>query len=801
MPIRQEKLEKLEKLGRRESRLGLRNIFGRSRSGREAHGFNYELSTSHSADVRSISGDSVRTSMSQPSDSLPKNYSWKPIPETIEEQEAERAGREPELVLAKKKPALRRPETQPKEGPSSWSLPPLFKAFPQAVRYATLPATSLSADAILRINEKKSDEEAKAAVGIDDQLEGITDKPKKKGRRSQSSSTPELDWTRKIYVLVTSGYLLQYSGEGTYDRLPEKVLKLGPASAAFATDAISGRHWVVQISSATGIGEANGGETRSLFSKISFRFTERRNAANLLMVFEKAENMEDWIGALRKEIESHGGKKKQSETGRSTLEGPSKLYLREHMSQRTLVVRDPARFTTPRATTSHSMLSPRGELQLNGSPARAFSSATSRSHSLDDISTTDSIVSQDERQLDSLRENPNRLSLVSSGQRTFVTSTGSSPESSPTNEKFDEGISDHQASPRSEVKMRPNASDIVNRRESIQVTNPFMEDGSLTISKIRALSNSVSVDCADASTSPGGLRPPPNFSVPRASNRRFSSMRALGSHGDISPGQMRDSVVSPRRLSRMAPLAMQSARRLSVITDQHVTSPTAAGPSPSSPTSSMTPSSDARGRRWQPPARDCATKRCSDADLPELPAIPQDAAASWRPSPRKIASTSALREKSLSPPPKSAARAKRPHIASMLASNFQVTPEERRAHRTSFLDVDDSETPNTVGGRVTGSPRMSKRASIGSTVSQRSSRSYDKHGSTVSSNTSSDSSATITSSSNPSSGHYMGGERTPKVPLINRRSMPQIAVSGPPPAPPPTRALPPIPQRIQAKNF
>ncbi|EON63650.1 hypothetical protein W97_02878 [Coniosporium apollinis CBS 100218] len=53
-------------------------------------------------------------------------------------------------------------------------------------------------------------------------------------RLSINYESPPVDLPTKLYILVTSGCLLQYAGEGPSDRLPEKILQLGKDSAAFA---------------------------------------------------------------------------------------------------------------------------------------------------------------------------------------------------------------------------------------------------------------------------------------------------------------------------------------------------------------------------------------------------------------------------------------------------------------------------------------------------------------------------------------------------------------------------------------
>ncbi|OAQ63247.1 peptidase family M20/M25/M40 protein [Pochonia chlamydosporia 170] len=808
MPIRQEKLDKMEKLGRRESKLGLRNIFGRSKTAKDGQDLNHAPVASNSTRFRTSMAELNQTPHGYQFDSnVPDNFSWKPLPATVEDVAySEQYEQRDTAAVTKKRANPRGTGKNTKDTNSSWSLPPLFKAFPQAIHHATLPAASISADAILRINEKKSslqikeeEESASTAKGPEDDDLGVDkEKLKKKNKRGINGSSANFEWTTKIYILVTSGYLLQYSGDGNFDRLPEKILRLGPSSAAFATDAIPGRHWVIQVSSVADMDDTQGLESRSIFSKLSFRLTERRSASNLLMVFENAEDMEGWIAILRNEIEKQGGKKKLSETGKpkSTIADP---YLREQTSQRTLIIRDPTRFTSPRSRSSHTVISPPRATSCTGTPTRQASSDRTGNQSLDDVSTTNSVVSQDERQLENLRENSNRLSFISSGQRTFVTSTGSSPEGSPTNDKFDEGsLGLYEPAGRGEIRTRPNGLEIATRRESMQAGRPFVDDGLSPKGKNRGFSTRITVIQPDRVTSPLGIKPTPNFSVPHSSNRRFSYARGLVSTSttDGSPSRRRDRDTSPPRFGRMAPTAMQSAHRLSAVTDQAVARAIATERLPTAPKSPTLPASpimDFGKRRLRSVSRGRASKRGDDHssqvpnNVPE--SIPERT--SWRLSPRKHSSASALRQ--------DLGASRPPHIAAMATRSVPVVDEAPRGHRTSFLDIGES-AADALRSRSLEPSRAAKRASMGSVFSERSARSYEVHDSTVSSNHSSDSAATVTSASKPGSGHYLNVEKTPRSSLLNRRSMPQIAVSGPPPAPPPTRALPPIPQKMQIRT-
>ena len=327
---------------------------------------------------------------------------------------------------------------------ATWDPPPLFQSYPQAIRHAQLPTCTTSVDTLLRVQESrhgfntrelaKSDSTSTEDTGsVGEKLE----RPRRRRhRRTTSGSSMKLDWASKIYVLLASGHLLQYAAEGSSDRLPEKMLLLSKDSAAFASDIIPGRHWVLRVCSAMEVDGSPAGDSRSLRSRLPFRGSERRDASTFLMVFECAEDMESWITTLRREIEHLGGKKSLSETGT-----PKPEYA--VAEQQTVAARDPER----------------------------FSRVTS-----DDVSTTNSVYSRDSRQLSSLRDSDHRYSCISSGQRTMFTSdTGSSPPCSPARDSFISSPSEEQLaswndSPGEarEARPRPNASAINERRQSLQ---------------------------------------------------------------------------------------------------------------------------------------------------------------------------------------------------------------------------------------------------------------------------------------------------------------------------------------------
>ena len=249
---------------------------------------------------------------------------------------------------------------------SYWKPPPLFQAYPQAIKHGCLPlpAPASLAESILRRDktrdnpENANDENGGAPLSSpptsteqqhndSSETATITSVRSRSSRRrdgrteprhhrsssgnnnnsngnSGNNSIPRMEWAQKVFVLATSGYLLQYAGEGRYDRLPEKMMKLGPKSVAFASDAIPGKYWVLQVTryfeedsttprmaAQTSTGAIVDGSSETLFSRLGFArpLVGPRMARSLLLVFDSPRDMHSWLVAVRAEIETRGGTK------------------------------------------------------------------------------------------------------------------------------------------------------------------------------------------------------------------------------------------------------------------------------------------------------------------------------------------------------------------------------------------------------------------------------------------------------------------------------------------------------------
>lgn len=195
---------------------------------------------------------------------------------------------------------------------------PLCVAYVQAIRTTCLPACTLSSEKILRQMQERESEK--------DNLRGATIPKRGRGlhRSHVSTNSADLDWTKKLFVLVP-GLLLQYPADGMDDRLPEQALQLTSTSLAFASDAIPGRQWVLQVytRSAGEDGVLLPGRKKALIAKLTFRGELLKNSASaILLVFEGAAEMDAWMGALRGEAMRLGGKNRS----------PSPMPVRKHPS-------------------------------------------------------------------------------------------------------------------------------------------------------------------------------------------------------------------------------------------------------------------------------------------------------------------------------------------------------------------------------------------------------------------------------------------------------------------------------------
>lgn len=189
-------------------------------------------------------------------------------------------------------PSKRTSDQSSPSSPSSpsqkyWEPIPLNEAFTQAIRIASLPASSLSMETIIRRNSERDRNPRDRRSRI-------------LSRSHTSTKSVDLDWTRKTFVLI-EGFLLQYGRDGLHNRSPEKTLQLTSSSIAFASDVIPGRPWVLQVYRTSVDGSLLPERKGSFLSKIAFKGPAKYTAASLLLVFDGAEEMDAWMGCIRSE--------------------------------------------------------------------------------------------------------------------------------------------------------------------------------------------------------------------------------------------------------------------------------------------------------------------------------------------------------------------------------------------------------------------------------------------------------------------------------------------------------------------
>lgn len=370
--------------------------------------------------------------------------------------------------------------SKPNRPLDDWDPPPLFQAYPQAVKHGTLQGTNLSTVTLLRAQHYRKNGTMLHSFGstatlpfvregADGDQSSVQENSWHTSRRfSTLSETPEL--VDKVFVLVTAGRLAQYAGEGNYDRMPEKVLQLGEKSAAFACDLIPGKHWVVQVvQSANDDGVATINKSRSLLSRLRMPSSAgRRTTTSFLLVFSSAEDMDGWLRAIRETIRRLSGKSNESGEARhsrqNTAEKVPESILRAYSVQRAPSV---VHSTRDRSSSSYTgslieqnpvqqwpSISTISKASPVDSPQMPFVDEAEEDQNVDDddsfvpsadapsLTTTVASTSSDQLRLERLREG-SRHSVVSvrtsrtsdADTVTIATSRGSSSPPTPRSER------------------------------------------------------------------------------------------------------------------------------------------------------------------------------------------------------------------------------------------------------------------------------------------------------------------------------------------------------------------------------
>ncbi|KAL8778692.1 MAG: hypothetical protein Q9194_001857 [Teloschistes cf. exilis] len=406
-----------------------------------------------------------------------------------------------------------------KKAPSSnkavpWDPPPLFQAYPQSVKYATLSAPTVSSDSILQFQiDKKRKAKGKKNCSGSAKTRGSSNEEEEEEEEvleDNDEDTLQLDdWSQKIYLLVTSGYMLQYAGEGSFDRLPEKIMPIGKESAAFASDAIPGKHWVLQVSHILDEnGFAKTGSSWSFLRRLGLVGNMKRCFAfNFLLVLDSPEDLGAWLGVVRREIEAWGGHKYQASTTDEPNTRDLVRPLQHKPSLRYLVKRDPHQFAN-NAGSLNNAVDDKTDPMPTVPPRKSSTTTQDSAHS---PSISNATVSTDQYVLDQLGHSP-QVSYISSSAKTYTTSAESSPVFAP-------------SKPVSSTEISNGGYDYVQVASPSILTpgdasSPHCSSPRLSRSHLSALNPPTSTfRGSPAQTSSHGA---PNFSVPSFS-KRYSS--------------------------------------------------------------------------------------------------------------------------------------------------------------------------------------------------------------------------------------------------------------------------------------
>nr|POE67106.1 hypothetical protein CFP56_72664 [Quercus suber] len=375
--------------------------------------------------------------------------------------------------------SVRPPTFASSRKPAQWEAPPLFQAYPQATKtgFLHIDAPSLS-------QQKQSQEPASDII--------VSGQEKVEPEDSAVANFP-----KKIFILVTSGYLLQYAETGLSDRRPEKVMQLRENSAAFACDLGPGLRYVLQVSQRVDAEGAVVVNSKSIFYKLGIRgATAKRETSKFLLIMSSATEFEEWMIAIRAQIESRGGKQARPDTaapratGIAATDAPAEASMIPNQSHRYQIKRHPSRISVISPSIS-AVNSPENEApplpqQPEGDKTDTITiediehelaeigqnKSASPAKENEDVDTLSTISSSTTRSVERLHSdslhNSQRISTTTTVATTIVDSSANSPTTSPTSNPIS---TSHWEAPCETIPTQPacrdSPSDVPRQRTSI----------------------------------------------------------------------------------------------------------------------------------------------------------------------------------------------------------------------------------------------------------------------------------------------------------------------------------------------
>ncbi|KAI9671674.1 MAG: hypothetical protein M1831_003202 [Alyxoria varia] len=202
---------------------------------------------------------------------------------------------------------------------ANWEPPPLLQAYPQALRHCLMRDPDNCFETYAPGTELNEGETLRSRPGTPHKSRASTASKRKDMESRGSDTSGELCGPAKqnIYILVTSGYILQYAGDGPCERKPQKILKLCAESAAFASDLIPGKPYVLQVLQKPDDSNINVyAPKKSLLSKVisASHLPKRRYTRSMILVFSDPNEMNGWMESIRKEVDRLSGRRKRPAT-------------------------------------------------------------------------------------------------------------------------------------------------------------------------------------------------------------------------------------------------------------------------------------------------------------------------------------------------------------------------------------------------------------------------------------------------------------------------------------------------------
>lgn len=196
--------------------------------------------------------------------------------------------------------------------PPPWDPPPLFLAYHRSGKHGLAGVSGPASDKSSARSKTRKERGSRVSgltprASVDSNGSAETNRTSVTTKPAGHASTTLSDVPRKIVVLLDSGFLLHYTEHGPSDRLPEKALHLGRDSAAFASDAIAGKSFVIRVVQSVVHKTISLPSSASILSKFSKRMPGPKRETSMTLVLQSGDEMDSWLHAIRAQISTMSG--------------------------------------------------------------------------------------------------------------------------------------------------------------------------------------------------------------------------------------------------------------------------------------------------------------------------------------------------------------------------------------------------------------------------------------------------------------------------------------------------------------